>query len=215
MTSMEAWSNVSKRLAELDKKDGYTHEALEAEAISFQALKEMEDKHGHSKGNRDAGCTGSAGRGGEEPMYLKVAPITFRDASDFINAHHRHHAASQGCKFCVSLRDRSGEVQGVAVCGRPVSRKLDDGYTLEINRVCTLGQQNACSMLYGACCRIAKDMGYSKVITYTLETEPGTSLRVSNFHNDGRAGGTHWTGERNRGQKIPAEMKIRWTREVV
>lgn len=69
-------------------------------------------------------------------------------------------------------------------------------------------------MLYGACCRIAKDMGYHKIITYILQSEPGTSLKASGFVCDGAAGGTHWTGERNRGQSIPAEMKTRWYRKL-
>lgn len=98
---------------------------------------------------------------------------------------------------------------GCAICGRPVSRHLDDGLTCEINRLCTDGTYNACSMLYGACCRVAKAMGYKLIITYILESENGASLKASNFNCDGVAGGTHWTGARNRGQNIPEEMKIR------
>lgn len=67
-------------------------------------------------------------------------------------------------------------------------------------------------MLYGACCRVARAMGYKKIITYTLISEDGASLRASNFTDDGEAGGTHWTGVRNRGQDIPAERKRRWVR---
>lgn len=141
-----------------------------------------------------------------------IAPTTFREASNYINKNHRHHAATVGCKFCISVVDEDGEIHGVAVCGRPVSRYLDDGLTLEINRVCTDGTMNVCSMLYGASCRIAKEMGYKRVITYTLESENGASLKASNFTCDGKAGGTHWTGCRNKGQNIPALMKKRWVR---
>lgn len=145
---------------------------------------------------------------------MHIAPITFREASEYINKYHRHHNATIGCKFCISVVDDDGQLRGVAVCGRPVSRKLDDGFTLEINRVCTDGARNACSMLYGACVRIAKAMGYKKVITYTLQSEDGASLKASNFICEGKAGGTHWTGSRNRGQNIPAEMKNRWVKEL-
>ena len=141
---------------------------------------------------------------------MRVAPITIRKASEYININHRHHNATVGCKFCISVIEEDGQIHGVAVCGRPVSRKLDDGFTLEINRVCTDGTKNACSMLYGACCRIAKAMGYRKVITYTLQSENGSSLKASNFICRGQAGGTHWTGVRNKGQDIPNEMKNRW-----
>lgn len=146
----------------------------------------------------------------ETPM--KIAPITFKAASVYINQHHRHHGPTAGCKFCISVIDDDGNLLGVAVCGRPVSRYLDDGFTLEINRVCSTGIKNVCSMLYGGCCRIAKEMGYRKVITYTLASESGASLKASNFICEGEAGGTHWTGSRNKGQDIPSEMKKRWVR---
>lgn len=146
---------------------------------------------------------------------MRIVPVTFRFAKAFISAHHRHNPNIVGCKFSIGLFDENvGGVVGVAVCGRPVSRYLDDGETLEINRVCTTGTKNACSMLYGACCRIAREMGYKKVITYTLESESGASVKASNFICDGKAGGTHWTGIRNRGQNIPSEMKVRWHKDI-
>lgn len=144
---------------------------------------------------------------------MEIKPITFRTACDFVEKYHRHHKPSIGCKFSVGLYDDENLV-GVAICGRPVSRHLDDGITCEITRLCTDGTRNACSMLYGACCRIAKAMGYKLIITYILESENGASLKASNFVCDGIAGGTHWTGQRNRGQAIPAEMKTRWHRDL-
>nr|DAH26917.1 MAG TPA: protein of unknown function DUF4338 [Caudoviricetes sp.] len=144
---------------------------------------------------------------------MEIRPITFREASDFINRNHRHHKATVGCKFCIGLYDGE-KLIGSAVCGRPVSRYLDNGLTCEINRVCTDGTKNACSMLYGACCRVGKAMGYKKMITYILESEPGTSLKASNFKNDGVAGGKIWTGSRKRDNGVPKERKIRWSREL-
>ncbi len=144
---------------------------------------------------------------------MEIRPITFRTACDFISEHHRHHKPTVGCKFSLGLYD-DNKLVGVAVCGRPVSRFLDDGMTCEINRLCTDGTFNACSMLYGACCRVAKEMGYRKIITYILSSENGASLRASNFICDGEAGGTHWTGARNRGQEIPAEKKTRWSKQL-
>lgn len=144
---------------------------------------------------------------------MEIKPITLRQASAYINQHHRHHKATVGHKFSIGVFDGDRMV-GCAVCGRPVSRYLDDGTTCEINRLCTDGTSNACSMLYGACCRIAKEMGYAKVITYILASENGASLRASNFVCEGEAGGTHWTGERDKGQDIPAQMKTRWVRKL-
>lgn len=149
---------------------------------------------------------------------MRIKPITFKQASEFINMHHRHNKATVGCKFCIGLFD-DNKLVGCAVCGRPVARYLDDGLTCEINRLCTDGTRNACSKLYGACCRIAKEMGYEKIITYTLASENGSSLRASNFECEGVAGGTHWTGKRYQeiqlsffeNEKVE-EMKQKWIR---
>lgn len=145
---------------------------------------------------------------------MEIRPITFKTACDFINKYHRHHKATVGCKFCIGLYDNN-KLIGCAVCGRPVSRYYDNGLTCEINRLCTDGTYNACSMLYGACCRVAREMGYKKIITYILDSENGASLKASNFICEGQAGGIHWTGKRNKGQDIPSEMKQRWVRRLV
>ena len=78
-----------------------------------------------------------------------------------------------------------------------------DNYTLFIER-------NACSKLYGACVRIAREMGYSKVITYILASEDGASLRASNFVCEGKAGKPMWTGSRKRDNGVPQEFKQRY-----
>lgn len=151
---------------------------------------------------------------------MKIIPCTYKTACDFVNEHHRHHKSSQGCKFCIGLINNSNELCGVAICGRPVSRYLDDGFTLEITRLCTDGTKNACSKLYSACCKVAKAMGYQRVITYILESETGASLKASNFICEGLAGGTQWTGVRQKKQlslledKAPEEMKVRWTKQL-
>ncbi len=83
--------------------------------------------------------------------------------------------------------------------------------TLEVNRCCTDGARNACSMLYGAACRAAKALGYRRIITYTKKSEPGISLKASNWVCDGEAGGTHWTGKRYANRDLQMdEMKVRW-----
>lgn len=142
----------------------------------------------------------------------RIIPISLREANEFVNKNHRHHKSVAGCKFCVALADDNSEIVGVAICGRPVSRYYDDGTTLEINRLCTNGYSNACSRLYGACIRIAKEMGYKKVITYTLESESGASLKASNFSCEGIAGGKIWTGARKRDNGVPPELKKRWVK---
>lgn len=142
---------------------------------------------------------------------LEVRPIGLKAANRFVEANHRHHKKVAGCKFSICAC-KGDVIVGVAICGRPVSRHMDDGTVIEINRLCTDGTRNACSLLYGACCRIAKEMGYRKIITYVLASENGASLKASNFTCEGEAGGKIWTGERARDNGVPRELKTRWMR---
>ena len=137
-------------------------------------------------------------------MTLFIRPLTLREANAYVAAHHRHNKPVVGHRYSIGCFD--GErMCGVAIVGHPVARRLDDGLTVEIYRVCTDGTYNACSMLYGACARIAREMGYKR----------------SGFTNYGEAGGTDWNcasrprettqftlfGEE---RKYPDEKKIRW-----
>ncbi len=102
-------------------------------------------------------------------------------------------------------------MRGVATVGRPVARLLDDGWTLEVNRVATDGAPNACSALYGAARRATFALGYRKLITYTLPEEGGASLRASGWKCIGLAGGGTWNSKsRPRVDKAPTQQKIRW-----
>ena len=108
--------------------------------------------------------------------------MTRQEAGAFVDAVHRHHIAAAGDKFRLGCVDDNGKLCGVVQVGRPLSRYLDDGKTLEVIRLCTDGTRNACSFLYSKAARIAKEMGYTKIITYILMTEPGDSLRASGWH---------------------------------
>lgn len=110
-------------------------------------------------------------------MTLIIRPVTLKSAKEFVKTHHRHNKPPTGWKFGVSVWDNDLMV-GVATAGRPVSRHLDDGFTLEVNRSCTDGSKNANSKLYGAVWKAAKAMGYSRCITYTQSGECGASLRA-------------------------------------
>lgn len=141
---------------------------------------------------------------------LRVVPIDFAEANAFVEKHHRHHGTMPGCKFSIAV-SMDGEVVGVAMVGRPVARFLDDGWTLEVNRLATDGTKNACSILYAAAWRTARAMGYLKLITYILDTEPGTSLTAAGWKCLGKAGGGSWNCEtRPRVDRHPTQGKLRW-----
>lgn len=146
-------------------------------------------------------------------MALFIKPISLKSANEYVLQHHRHHKPTVGHKFSISCVNEDGKICGVAICGRPVSRHLDNGAILEINRLCTDGTKNACSILYGACARIAKEMGYEKVVTYILASENGASLKASGFVCEGEAGGEMWAGKRSgRDNGVPKEKKTRWSK---
>lgn len=145
---------------------------------------------------------------------LELTPVSLKEANAFVAAHHRHHRPAVGHKFSIGC-SAGGTLVGVAIVGRPVSRHLDDGWTLEVNRLCTDGTKNACSFLYAAAWRAARAMGYRKIITYTLASEDGASLRAAGWHCAGLAGGLRWTGERKPARDLyPAEKKLRYEKEV-
>lgn len=147
-------------------------------------------------------------------MSLEIRPCDFGTAKEFVRQNHRHNKPPVGHKFSIAVYD-DDRLCGVCMVGRPVSRYFDDDLTLEVNRCCTDGTKNACSMLYGAAWRAAKALGYKRLVTYTRKSENGASLKASNWICDGDAGGTHWTGERYVQEEIVMdELKVRWRKEV-
>lgn len=141
---------------------------------------------------------------------LALQPITYAEACAFIRLHHRHHLPPQGWKWGNAVND--GErVVGVATVGRPVARGLDDGWTVEVTRCCTDGTSHVASMLYGAAWRAAKALGYRRLVTYTLASEAGTSLRAAGFHALYETKGGSWScPSRPRVDAHPTEQKTLW-----
>jgi hypothetical protein len=128
-----------------------------------------------------------------------------------VRLHHRHHGMVQGAKFALAVADESGLIVGVAIVGRPVSRCLDNGSVLEVTRVATIGTPNACSALYGAAWRVARAMGYTCIITYTLASESGVSLRAAGWRLVAESKGGSWSRpSRLRLDRHPTEPKLRW-----
>lgn len=147
----------------------------------------------------------------DEQSRLTIVPLPLDEANAFVLQHHRHHRPTVGHKFSLGVADEGGAIRGVAIVGRPVGRFLDDGLTLEVNRVATDGCPNACSALYGAARRATFALGYRRLITYTLVSEPGTSLRAAGWKCLGERGGLRWTGARRPTvDKYPAQMKLLW-----
>lgn len=126
-------------------------------------------------------------------VRLRHAPIDLASANAFVADLHRHHGRVVGHKF--SLAALLGhDVVGIVIVGRPVSRMRDDGMTLEVTRLCTDGTRNACSF-YGAAARAGFALGYRRIGTYILASEPGTSLTAAGWRMIGQTSGGSWSRE--------------------
>lgn len=144
---------------------------------------------------------------------LQLAPIGLREANAWVDLMHRHHEPVGGHKFSVSVLGEEGTLVGVGIAGRPKAKPLQANGYIEIVRVATDGTPNAPSMIYGSLRGAAVRLGYPahKVITYTLDSEPGTSLLAAGFVFDGMTDGGSWDRPgRPRTDKAPIVPKKRW-----
>jgi hypothetical protein len=150
---------------------------------------------------------------------LSIIPLSLKEANEFVTKYHRHNKKCTGHKFSIGAIHNDNLV-GVVIVGRPVARKLDNKFTLEINRNCVLdtAPKGTCSFLYSRAIKIWQSMGGKKIITYTLDTESGSSLKAVNFSKEGIVKtfkkNTGWTNRANRiWQKVQSIPRIRWVKE--
>lgn len=150
----------------------------------------------------------------------ELKPIEFREAAAFVDKYHEHNEAPRGWKFGRGIWN-GPQLIGVVTVGRPVARAIDASTTLEVNRVCVSRRVpgplrwNACSMAYGWAAREAEKKGFRKIITYTLESEPGTALRAAGWipeHKTRRRPKGWNCKSRPRKETTPTEAKIRWAK---
>ena len=149
-------------------------------------------------------------------MSPEIVPMYIGDARTFVERHHRHHPPPQGGLFAVGAAS-GGDVIGVAIVGRPLARRLQDGWTAEVTRLCVLeGYPNACSMLFAACWRATRALGWRRLITYTLPVESGASLRGAGWRLVGERGGGTWNRkDRPRVDRAPTGQKLLWEKGYV
>jgi hypothetical protein len=149
---------------------------------------------------------------------LVIVPLTLKSANDFVAAHHRHHGAITGGLdyFRVGALDESGILRACAIVTRPPNRNSDDGLTCEVVRLASDGVPNGCSFLYAAVARIAREMGFKRVITYTLESESGASLKAAGWKLEKEGIKSWWQSHQVPGRTVKArdhygETKLRWS----
>ncbi len=141
---------------------------------------------------------------------MRICPIFLKAANKFVVENHDHHEEVVGHIFSIGLK-YNDRLIGVAICGRPTAPKIDYKTTIEVTRLCVLREpelvKNACSKLYSACARIAREMGYEKITTCVLQSESGVTLRASGwFVEKEKAGGKN--GYNSSGSRIRTNVKV-------
>ena len=148
-------------------------------------------------------------------MSLTAVPMTLTEANEFVANFHRHNKPTQGGLFAVGASAGDGLV-GVGIVGRPVARLLQDGSTCEVTRCCVRdgAPKGTCSFIYGALWRAARALGWRRLVTYTLASESGASLRGAGWKIVGEVPTreTPWHGpDRARNwQPVYGQQKLRW-----
>jgi hypothetical protein len=109
---------------------------------------------------------------------IAARPCELKEANEFVANFHRHNKPTVGHRFSIGA-EVDGLLIGVCIVGRPVARLLQDGYTAEVLRCCVSDNapKGACSFLYASAWRAWRAMGGRRMITYTLQSESGASMR--------------------------------------
>lgn len=161
----------------------------------------------------------SRDKGARAEREMIVRPITSKRANEYVKAWHRHHGELPGgYAWWAVAAVKDGEIVAVAIAGRPTNRNNDDGATVEVLRLASSGVRNGCSLLLGACARAARAIGADRIITYTLDTESGASLRAAGWSQEKRGIQSWWT---HAGSRPPAQYrdhmdvtKTRWEKTL-
>ena len=158
-----------------------------------------------------------------EYVRLRLRPVSFAEARRYVMEVHRHNDPPIAARASVGIEDVDGALRGVGILGIPKARLSADGRTAEVIRVATDGVPNGCSMLYGALVRCAWSLGYTRVLTYTLAEESGSSLRAAGWRSEGvreTGGADEWDRRNGRAKqtlffdaKVPSGPKVKWVIE--
>ena len=152
---------------------------------------------------------------------MRIVPLTLAQANRLVAQWHRHHRPVVRHRFSLGV-EADGVLVGAVIVCYTTARLSNDGRTVEVTRLVTDGYPNACSMLYQAAARVAREMGFDRIQTFILAREPGTSLKAAGWTREGQNGGGTWRPERRDGQATlfgrdathPIEPKVRWARRL-
>lgn len=146
---------------------------------------------------------------------LRVRPTTLREARRFVDAVHAHLDRPQGGIVSLGV-EADGVIVCVAILGRANARLIGNAsageWVAEVTRVASDGTTpHAASKALAAITRAALDLGWTRLVSYTLLGEAGTIYRACGWHPTAISrGGEH---DRPSRRRRPAEQpgpKVRW-----
>lgn len=150
---------------------------------------------------------------------MRIVPLTLREANDFVELHHRHscRTSNDGGKFAIGL-EADGRLVGAAIVGRPVARMLQEEGTAELLRCCVSAgaPKGACSKLASRAKRLWQLMGGLRLVTYTLASESGVSMRAAGFVLEAKVAARSWDTptRRREARAIEGQPKRRWAAQL-
>ena len=143
-------------------------------------------------------------------MSLQIVPLELRELNALVVDLHRHHKRVQGHRFSIGCM-KDGKLVGGCSVGRPVARLTPSKEVLEVTRLVCDGTPHVCSALYAAAARAGTAMGYKRIQTFILDSEPGTSLKAAGWaFLENSSGGTWVRAERDRREDQPMGPKQKW-----
>lgn len=145
---------------------------------------------------------------------MRVIPLTLKQANALVIEIHRHHKPVLSHRFSIGCQADSGVLVGAAIVGRPVARMTPAYSVAEVTRLVTDGTKNACSFLYSACARIAREMGFDRIQTFILDSEAGVSVVAAGWVLDSVTDGGDWNrpSRGNRRTDQPMQPKKRFSK---
>jgi hypothetical protein len=149
-------------------------------------------------------------------VTLRIVPLTRDQANDLVSRWHRHHQPVTGYRFAIGAQSKFGDLVGAAIVGRPIGFRNPQYQWCEVLRCVTNGHPNACSKLYAASARIAREMGFERIQTFILDVETGVSLKAAGWEFDQWSGGGDWNRVGRIGRRLdqPLGRKQRWKKEL-
>jgi len=151
---------------------------------------------------------------------LRFVDVDFPTCEVFVEEHHRHHRPPAGWRWGHGIAN-GHDLVGVAMVGSPVSHAFHPHRVVEVTRLCIdhgLAPEitrDAASMLYATAAREARRRGFQHIITYTLVSELGTSLKAAGWVPEHLTRGGSWNRpSRPRRDAAPTCPKVRWGRSL-